>query len=84
MVNHINVKKHDNGAENLEWTTFADNSRYAYETGLTKHYSIKIVQYTLDSKLVKQWDSIKDTSYLKIEKSKMYYYLNKCKLNGYI
>ena len=36
-VNHINGKKDDNRAENLEWCTLSDNSKHQWRTGLAEN-----------------------------------------------
>jgi hypothetical protein len=83
IVNHINGSKHDNRAENLEWTTSSYNSRHAYEIGKTKHYSIKINQYSLEGQMIKQWDGIKEAyTSLGIEKYKMFANLDKNRETG--
>jgi len=36
VVNHKRGKKHDNRASQLEWCTYSDNTKHAWETGLLK------------------------------------------------
>ena len=59
-INHINGNKHDNSVFNLEWCTTSENqlhSHYVLRKGI-----VKVKQYSLDNKLIKVWDSIKEAS----------------------
>lgn len=76
QVNHINENKKDNRADNLEWCTAEYNMNYgtamqrAKETyasrydrsAIAKNNAIKkkVIQYTLDGKYIKEWDSLTD------------------------
>lgn len=66
IVNHKNGIKHDNKESNLEWSTYSNNTKHAYETGLMKRFKPKrmikgkpILQLSLDGTLIKEYPSIK-------------------------
>jgi hypothetical protein len=72
VVNHINGKRNDNRAQNLEWTTSAGNSQHAVDTGLLdlknrKNNSRKRPIIQIDKKtemIVNVFDSIVDASFI--------------------
>jgi hypothetical protein len=61
MINHKDENKQNNSVENLEWCDIPYNLSYgtARERSSEKH-SKKVYQYTLDGKLVKVYDKIKN------------------------
>ncbi len=54
VINHIDHNKYNNHYKNLEWLTHSGNSQ-AYHDQKVKH---EIVQYDLENKLIKEWNSI--------------------------
>ena len=58
-VNHIDENKGNNNIENLEWCTVQYNVTYGKNTLVRNH---TVYQYSMDNKLIKKWDSLKEAS----------------------
>lgn len=64
QINHKDWVKSNNSVDNLEWCNWSENCKHAYSTWLRmpiKWYK-KVIQYTLDNKLVKIHNSIDEAS----------------------
>lgn len=61
-VNHKHGIKDDNRASELEWNTTSENQKHAFDTGLHKHYTRKVLQYDLQGNFIRKWNSIKEAS----------------------
>lgn len=74
-VNHIDGDKKNNCVDNLEWCNRSENEKHAYKNGLAKpsqkqknavakyareNYSKKVIQYDLNGKFIKEWNSMSD------------------------
>ena len=59
-VNHKDGNRYNNHADNLEWITSEDNLSHSFinHLSVSNNIPVKINQYTLDGKLVKQHDSV--------------------------
>lgn len=56
-VNHIDGDKLNNLADNLEWATWSENLKHAYDNNLRSPVGKKIVQMDLHGNKIKEWSS---------------------------
>ena len=59
-VNHIDGNKLNNNADNLEWCNESHNMQHAYKNNLIHPATTKVIQYTKDFVMIREWDSIQE------------------------
>ena len=61
MINHRDENKSNNNVENLEWCDNKYNSNFGTRNErISKRHSKPVLQYTLDGKFVREWESAMD------------------------
>ena len=63
-VNHIDGDKSNNNINNLEWSTYSENNKYAIDNGLRHPRSRGISQYDLQGNFIRKYKSIAEASIL--------------------
>lgn len=71
QVNHKDENTYNNCVNNLEWCTHTYNNNYGTRNKrIGEKHKMKILQYTIDGVLIKEWDSMVEASkYYNISKS---------------
>lgn len=62
QINHVDGDKTNNHVNNLEWVTRSENINHAYKNGLIQHKTREVIQYDMEMKYIKTWNSIKAAS----------------------
>lgn len=63
IINHIDGNKLNNNVENLEWSTYSENTKHYYESiGGKKNQSYKVVQFSFNNIEIARFKSFKQAS----------------------
>ena len=60
IINHIDADKTNNDISNLEWCSYSQNNKHAYDNGLRKTKSL--MQIALNGTPLKRWSCITEAS----------------------
>jgi hypothetical protein len=59
-INHIDGNKNNNLSSNLEWITYSENTKHAYNIGLKNKSSKPIIIMDMNENFIEEFNSIKD------------------------